>query len=166
MQATSNKQLYSFRLPNASHDSDKLSTSMGIAFKISFKFAVIIWRPQWPCGVRHAKAAYLFRIRVPQVEWMSVSCECYVLLGRGVCDGPSRSLVRGVLPRGCLSECNREAWLLMWPWPTGGCYAVGGKIFISYWLLVSRKYRVKLAGFRRTGFFYIFGFGPFVPGKI
>jgi hypothetical protein len=30
---------------------------------------------------------------------------------------------------------------------------VGGKIFISYWLLVSWKYRVKIAGFRRTAFF-------------
>jgi len=30
---------------------------------------------------------------------------------------------------------------------------MGEKIFISSWLLVSRKYRVKIVGFRRTGYF-------------
>jgi hypothetical protein len=27
-------------------------------------------------------------VRIPQVAWMSVSCECCVLSGRGLCDGP------------------------------------------------------------------------------
>jgi hypothetical protein len=27
------------------------------------------------------------RIRIPPKAWMSVSCECYVLSGRGLCDG-------------------------------------------------------------------------------
>jgi hypothetical protein len=30
---------------------------------------------------------------------------------------------------------------------------MGEKIFMSYWLLVSRKYRIKIVEFRGTGFF-------------
>ena len=28
------------------------------------------------------------QVRIPLEEWMSVSCECCVLSGRGLCDGP------------------------------------------------------------------------------
>jgi hypothetical protein len=28
------------------------------------------------------------RVRIPPRAWMSVSCECCVLSGRGLCDGP------------------------------------------------------------------------------
>ena len=48
--------------------------------------------------------------------------ECYVLSGRGLCDGlitrPQESYQCGV------SECDREAWITRWPWPTGGCCAM------------------------------------------
>jgi hypothetical protein len=50
---------------------------------------------------------------------MSVSCECCVLSGRGLCAGP--------IPRPeesyrlwCVSECDREASIMGRPWPTGG----------------------------------------------
>jgi hypothetical protein len=29
-----------------------------------------------------------FRFRIPPTAWMSVSCDCCVLLGRGLCDRP------------------------------------------------------------------------------
>jgi hypothetical protein len=43
------------------------------------------------CGLmRESTAARLRRLRVripPEEAWMSVSCECCVLSGRGLCDG-------------------------------------------------------------------------------
>ena len=55
---------------------------------------------------------------------MDVCCECCVLSGRGLCYGlithPEESC-RGV------SECGHESSTLRRPWPTGGCYAMGGK---------------------------------------
>jgi hypothetical protein len=47
-------------------------------------------RSQWPRGVRRrSTAARLLglRVRIPQGAWMSISCECCVLSGRGLCDG-------------------------------------------------------------------------------
>ena len=55
---------------------------------------------QWPRGLsRWYAAARLLElwIRIPPGAWMSVSCECCVLSGRGLCVGMiTRS--RGVLP--------------------------------------------------------------------
>jgi len=45
-----------------------------------------IWR-----GLRRGSASSRFpgmRVRIPPWAWMSVSCECCVLSGRGLCDGP------------------------------------------------------------------------------
>ena len=47
-------------------------------------------RSQWPRGLRRrSSAARLLRlwIRIPPGAWMFVCCECYVLSGRGLCDG-------------------------------------------------------------------------------
>jgi hypothetical protein len=44
---------------------------------------------QWPCGLRRGSAAARLlglRVRIPQGAWMSVCCECCVMLGRGLCD--------------------------------------------------------------------------------
>ena len=53
---------------------------------------------------------------------MSVSCECCVLSGRGLCVGLTfvqRS------PTECgVSECDHESSIIRWPWPTGGCSAM------------------------------------------
>jgi hypothetical protein len=48
-------------------------------------------RPQWPRGLRRGSTAVCLvglRVRIPQGGWMSVCCECCVLSGRGLCDGP------------------------------------------------------------------------------
>ena len=45
---------------------------------------------QWPRGLRRrSSAARLLRlwVRIPPEAWMFVCCECYVLSGRGLCDG-------------------------------------------------------------------------------
>jgi hypothetical protein len=48
---------------------------------------------QWPGGLRWgSKAARLLglRVRISLTAWTSVSCECCVLSGWGLCDGPIR----------------------------------------------------------------------------
>jgi hypothetical protein len=47
-------------------------------------------RSQWPRGLRRGSAAARLLglwFRIPPGAWMSVSCECCVLSGRGLCDG-------------------------------------------------------------------------------
>jgi hypothetical protein len=57
----------------------------------------------------------------PAGAWMSVSCECCVLPGRGPCV----ELI--TLPKGptdcCVCECDREASIMKRPWPTRSCCA-------------------------------------------
>jgi hypothetical protein len=50
---------------------------------------------------------------------MSVSCECCVLSGGGLCH---RLITRPEEPYRvcCVSECDREASIMRRPWPTGG----------------------------------------------
>jgi hypothetical protein len=59
-------------------------------------------RSQWPRGVRRGSAAaHLLGLWVGILPgaWMSVSCECCVLSGRGLCDG--------LVPRpGSPTECG------------------------------------------------------------
>jgi hypothetical protein len=46
---------------------------------------------QWPRGLRRGSTAARLLglwVRIPPGAWMSVSCECCVLSGRGLCDGP------------------------------------------------------------------------------
>jgi hypothetical protein len=68
-------------------------------------------RSQWPCGLRRGSAAARLLgswVRIPPEAWMSVSCECCVLSGRGLCDE--------LVPRPeesyrvwCVYQCDREA---------------------------------------------------------
>jgi hypothetical protein len=56
-------------------------------------------RSQWPCGLRRGSTAARLLglwVRIPPRAWISLSCECCVMSGRGLCD----ELVprRGVLP--------------------------------------------------------------------
>ena len=47
-------------------------------------------RSQWPRGLRRGSAAARLLglwVRIPPGAWMSVSCECCVLSGRGLCVG-------------------------------------------------------------------------------
>jgi hypothetical protein len=69
---------------------------------------------------------------------MSVSCECCVLWGRGLCVGlitrPEESYRLW-----CVSECDREVSIMRRPWPTGGCRAIGKTVVyigIMHWLWI------------------------------
>ena len=52
---------------------------------------------------------------------MSVSCECCVLSGRGLCFEPITSPEESYRVW-CVSACDRETSTMRWPWPTGGCF--------------------------------------------
>jgi hypothetical protein len=79
---------------------------------------------QWPRGLRRgfAVARVLgLRVRITLRAWISVSCECFVLSGRGLCVG----LIT------CSEEfyrlwcvCDLEASTRRKRWPTRGCCAV------------------------------------------
>jgi hypothetical protein len=46
---------------------------------------------QWPRSLRHGPTATRLlglRVRIPPAAWLSVFCECCVLSGRSLCDGP------------------------------------------------------------------------------
>ena len=48
----------------------------------------------------------VLRVRTPPATWLSVSYECCVLSGRGLCDGP---IARPESPANCgVSEYDRE----------------------------------------------------------
>jgi hypothetical protein len=77
---------------------------------------------------RESSAARLLemRIRIPTGAWMSVSYECCVLSGRGLCVGlitrPESRTECGV------SECYLEASVISKLWPTSGYCAMKKKI--------------------------------------
>jgi hypothetical protein len=57
---------------------------------------------------------------------MSVSCECCVLSGRGLCVGPIARPEESYTQCG-VSECDHDAWMMRRPWPTRNCCAIGKK---------------------------------------
>jgi hypothetical protein len=60
-----------------------------LLFKVLCTFK-IQRRSQWPRGLRRGSAAIrllALRVRIPLGAWVSVSCECCVLSGRGLCVG-------------------------------------------------------------------------------
>jgi hypothetical protein len=82
-------------------------------------------RSQWPRGLRcRSAAARLLRlwVRIPLGIWMSVFCDCCVLLGRGLCAElitcPEESYRLW-----CATECGLETARMRRPWSSGGCCA-------------------------------------------
>ena len=76
---------------------------------------------QWPRGKRRgsptARSLGLW-VRIPPGAWMSVSCECYVLSGRRLCDElitrPEESYRLW-----CVVVCDLETSRMRRHWPTG-----------------------------------------------
>ena len=80
-------------------------------------------------GLRHRSAAACLLglwVRIPPGAWMTVSCECCVLLGRGLCDRlithPEESYRQW-----WVVKCDLETSRMRRPWPTGGAGCCGGK---------------------------------------
>jgi hypothetical protein len=76
-------------------------------------------RSQWPRGLRQGSTAARLLglwVRVPPRAWMSVSCECCVLSGRGLCDElvsrPEESYRLW-----CVYQCDRETSTKRGPGP-------------------------------------------------
>jgi hypothetical protein len=92
------------------------------------KIRDIFWVSTWlllsrcPRGLRRrSAAARLLRLwfRIPPGAWMFVSCECFVLSGRGLCDElitPPEESYR----LWCVVVCDLEMSWMRRPWPTGG----------------------------------------------
>jgi len=93
--------------------------------------------------------------------WISVSCECCVLSGRGLCVG---LITRAESPTGCgVSQYNREA-SLGWPWPTRGCCATGKKKYENTYLLcVFSGVRCEVQENCALLGYYVASSGTFVP---
>ena len=80
---------------------------------------------QWPRGLRRGSAAALLLrlwVRIPPGAWKTVSCECCVLSGRGLCDEqitrPEESYRLW-----CAVVCDLETSWMSRAWSVGGCCA-------------------------------------------
>jgi hypothetical protein len=80
-------------------------------------------RSQWPRGLRSRSVVTRLlglRVRITPGAWISVSYECFVLFGKGLCVG---LITR---PEECyrawgVYECDREASTMRSPRPTSDC---------------------------------------------
>ena len=65
-----------------------------LIFPLNFSFEIDISkldRSRWPHGPRRGSAAdrlRRLRVQIPPVVWMFFSCDCFLLSGRGLYDGP------------------------------------------------------------------------------
>jgi len=91
----------------------------------------------WPRSLKRGSAAACsleFWFQICPGAWMSVTCECCVLSVEVSASG--WSLIQGS-PAECVCtctiECDCEALIMRRPWPTRGCYAMGGG---KYWKMV------------------------------
>jgi hypothetical protein len=86
----------------------------------------VLWRLIF-LGPNYGKCQSVAEIAVsnPAGAWMSVSCECCVLSGRGLYVG---LITRPGSPPECgVSECDCEASIMRRPWSTRGCCTIGGE---------------------------------------
>jgi hypothetical protein len=60
-------------------------------------------------------------VRIPPEVWRSVSCECCLLSGRGLCVG---LITRPEESYRVVSECDCEASVMRWSWPTWSPYVM------------------------------------------
>ena len=101
-------------------------------------------RFQWPRRLRRrSAAARLLRswVRIPPGAWMCVSCDCCLLLGRGLCDElitrPEESYRVW-----CVVVCDLETSWMRRPWPALGRSATD-RNRISFQLVAFQKHSLK-----------------------
>jgi hypothetical protein len=75
-----------------------LAQSKFLVISILYKAGTTVSRPQWPpvlsCGSACGLLLAGIAVSNPAGSWMYVACECCVLQGRDLCDGPIRYLVQ------------------------------------------------------------------------
>jgi hypothetical protein len=82
----------------------------------------------WNNSYQSILSPYYFLVVYGPSQWprgMSVTCQCCVLLGRGLCVGlipPPEQPYRVW----CVIMCDRTTSTMRWPWSTAGCRATGG----------------------------------------
>jgi len=85
-----------------------------------------ICRSPWPRDLRRMSAAarpLRLWVRIPPVAWMSVRCECCVLLSvRGLCDELITRPVESYR-LWCVVVCYLETSWMRRAWPSGSCCA-------------------------------------------
>ena len=86
-----------------------------------------------PVAARYKAGLLGLGVRIPPDAWKTF--DCYVLTEFSA---TGRSLFRQTVIECGVSECDREASIIRWPWPTWGCrvmwrkkYTIG--IFINYY---------------------------------
>jgi len=88
----------------------------------------VMGRSQWKCGLRCRSAtARLLRlwVRISPGTWISVSYECCVLSGRGLCDELITRKEKSYHRPWCVVVCDLEISWMRTPWPNWG----GGGVF-------------------------------------
>ena len=99
-------------------------------------------RFQWLRGLRQESAAACslgLWVRIPSgAWWMSVSCQCSELSGRGLCDEPITRLCR-------IDVCDLETSSMKRPWPVLGRSAITMeqllKYFMTYLICTAKEYK-------------------------
>jgi hypothetical protein len=90
-----------------------------------FVFYNFLCQSQWRRGRRRGSAAARLqglRVRIPAGACMFVSCECCVLSGRGLCDGPI-TRPQESYRLWCVIACDLVTSRMRRPWPSLGCCA-------------------------------------------
>jgi hypothetical protein len=92
-------------------------------------------RSQWPCVLRRRSAAsHLLRswVRIPPWAWKFICCECFVLSGRGLCDGLITRQEESY-PLWCVVVCDLETSRMRRPWPALGRSAIKKTVESMQW---------------------------------
>jgi hypothetical protein len=113
---------------SAKRKRNRVTTGMSTCF-ISKSLHVfrICTDPRGRAVLRRGSAAaplLRLRVRISPEEWMSVSCECCVLSGKGLCVGP---ITRPEQSYRVWCVCDRETLKKRTPWPTRRCCVRGKK---------------------------------------
>jgi len=67
----------------------------------------------------------ILRFIIPPEACMAVSCECFVLPGRGTCVGLISRPEESYRVCVCVSECDHEVSIMRRSWPTRDCCVMG-----------------------------------------
>ena len=108
-----------------------------IRIKWAHQIHIILWKHTFAGLKREPAADGLWRLRdrIPSGPRMSVCCECWMLSGRGLCDGP--------IPRAeeshrlwCVTVCDLETSWIRRPWPALGCCAREKDTYVDFGLVL------------------------------